>query len=243
MRNTQLQDVLSPDSRNALNLVKGNFAVKEKKNKKATQKIDYEHVRALELKEKMLEGIYEIPMSVLPMDFHKFHAIFRDTAPGDWRDLMCVKHQIEHKWAFNTVTADYPTISVNKHIVTLCRKLFSQDHAPSLREWKYVLDFASHLPNLEEYLRCTMKSKVRRQYQAQVKKYGLRVPGYAELESIERDDLFYQFFRKELLMATPMKAVFFKDRAFFPLAPAEMLETRDRFFKISSLILLKPRYA
>lgn len=241
---SNLKDLLSKNSKAALSSVQSNFRFKEKVTKKSKEPRDRSLESAQRLRENLDLGIFKIPMSDLPMDFHRFHAVFRDTAFGDWRDLMCQEYGINHVWAFNMMTSNYPTLSVPRSLVSLNRILFKQDHPVAVREWKYLLAFVETFADEEAlgvYLKCTASSKIRRQYDRFVQMNGLKIPRYTQLAEVGEQQLALDFFRQQVLMATPMKAVMYKSRAFFPLAPKQMLTEKSKQFKILSLRLITER--
>lgn len=255
---TTLGQRLSSETVNALQSIASKFEVLPGTIvKPPIVKLDFDARKADELSSKMHAGLYDIPTSEFPIDFHQFHAIFRDTAAGPWRNSMCQKYGVKHLWAFNSVTSNYPTISIHEVIVEMNRRLFRSDYAPNMRSWKYMLAFcddlydtyasdpdyevAGYYETLRKYLLMTKRFKVVRRYEKFVRSLGLRIPRYEYGIGVKLHELMLGFFKQQYLISTPCSPAKYLDRYYYPLIPNEMLNAKNRNFRVTKVILVRTK--
>lgn len=199
----------------------------------------FESRSALQLAEDVRKGKFKVPNSNIPVDFHQFFGIFKDTC----KDIVCrdiVNHDygIKHDWAFNCVVSNYPTISFSEHFKMFFSTINDDPvYLPSSQALRQLLDYYLSFDNPEEELTCNRPLLLQQAYSKWISENKI-FRNYKLSDQINKKDIGKLFFEKDLTYTISNILVFYNKRVYYPIVPVKLISDYDNSFKMSDFLIV-----
>jgi len=105
---------------------------------------DWHEAMLEQLIEKVRSGMYDVPLSKIPVDFHRFYFITWEwsTEPITTKSIMSNKYGVVSEWCYNAPVSNYPTLSMDKRVYQLLMYCFDGSF-PNRVNFKYFISWIS----------------------------------------------------------------------------------------------------
>ena len=196
---------------------------------------------ALKLARDIDEGKFDVAGSRLPLDFHQFYAIFRDTTNDiPWRDGINQQYGIKHDWAFNCMSSNYPVISFSHHFrryLSILGDSLGDAYFPSPRVLKHLIDFYLSFNHPEEELSLLRPLALQTAYQDWYGKNRV-YRNYKFTELVDKPEVSSWFFSGELINTFGGICIHYNSRVYYPIVPVKFINNPINLFKLTDFMFV-----